>query len=265
MSASQEHGLHVERLIKDEILRRNSFAAATHLKVEPGHTARFDVPGYMDPYKQGIPTSIKACKNKKGTALVCLADATRIADLASYDKTRMLIALYDQVGADKVFREVREYIITGQEWSILMGGVPPEEIDSFNQALKQPVATVARAAAKAWKARLNEEYPGQMRWNAKIDSKGQRRLQCSLPLSEIEAVIADKRRIKVFGSPKDMPGQVRPAYLRPVSRHMWKDGFRFPFKISSPPRKRHPKPVIDVVDAVSISAPPVRIPSRRMK
>ena len=242
MSASQEHGLEIERLIKREFQRLNTGWLPGRLPIEPEHTARFDVPGYVDPYGRGIPTSIKSAKLNRGQALVCLSDATRIADLANFDVTRLMVALYDQVGAQKVFREVREYLITGEEWRALTGGVPSDVLASFNEAIKLPDASKARAVAREWKARLATDYPNTpMRWNPKIGSGNQRRLQCSMYLSDLDAVVADPNRIKVFGAPKDSPGLVRAPHLRAISRHLWGDGLRFPVVLDSPPRRRHPR------------------------
>lgn len=243
MSASQEHGLEIERRLKREFQRRNTGWLPSRLPIDPDHTARFDVPGYVDPYGRGIPTSIKSAKLRHGNALVCMADATRIADLASFQTTRLLVALYEQVGDKKVFREVREYLITGAEWRKLAGGTPAEDLARFNRDIKVPSPTQARAIARQWKKRLAEDYPDTLiRWNPKIDSRNQRRLQCSLHLSDLEAAITDPSRIKVFGAPSDPPGMVRPPHLRAASRHMWGDGMRLPIVIDSPPRTRHPRP-----------------------
>lgn len=237
MSASQEHGLEIERRIKKDMLQRSKGVFPAHLPVEPGHTAKFDVPGYVDPYGKGIPTSVKSAKARQLDALVYLADATRIADLRNHETTRLLVALYDQEGDRKVFREVREYLLTGAEWKKLMGNVPAGALEDFNQAIRVPSADRARRFARQWKASLAERYPAaKMRWNPKIDSKNQRRLQCSVYLRDVEAVIADKSRIRVFGAPKDPVGVVRPPYLTPVSRYLWGNGLRFPLSLASAPR-----------------------------
>lgn len=242
MSASQEHGLEIERLIKREFQRLNTGWLPSRLPIEPEHTARFDVPGYVDPYGRGIPTSIKSAKLNRGQALVCMSDATRIADLANFELTRLLLALYDQVGGQKIFREVREYLITGEEWKSLTGGVPADTLASFNESIKLPDAIKSRAVAREWKTRLAADYPDTpMRWNPKIGSGNQRRLQCSVYLSDLDAVVADPSRVKVFGAPKDMPGHVRAPHLRAVSRHLWGDGLRFPVVLDSPPRRRRPR------------------------
>lgn len=261
MAASQQHGLDIEQRIREEFQRRNRSWLPSRLPLEPGYTARFDVPGYVDPYGQGISTSIKSAKLQSwtGNALVCLADATRIADLTTFDTTRLLVALYEQKGNQKIFREIREYLITGAEWEKLTGGVSAELMAEFNREIKISSATRARLMAKKWKARLAEQFPDTLiRWNPKIDSRGQRRIQCSVHLRDIEKVISDPARIKVFGSPKDPPGVVRPLPLRPISRHLWGDGLRFPIVLNSPPRVRSAPPA-DVQGQGTDSTPSVPI------
>ena len=242
MSASQQHGLEIERLIKEQFQSRNKNLLPTSMPLEQAHTARFDVPGYVDPYKKGIPTSIKTAKIRNGSALVCMADANRISDLINFKETRLLVLLYQQKGDYKIFNEVREYIVTGDEWESLMGGVPLDVINSFSKAIKVPEKEEAKKIVKEWKEKLAELFPSTLiKWNAKIDSHGQRRLQCSINLTDIEEIIADKKRIRVFGAPKDPKGFIRPDYLRSVSFHLWNDGMRFPFPLKSEVRKRKVK------------------------
>lgn len=261
MSASQQHGLEIERLLKQEFQRLNTNWLPHSLPIEPEHTARFDVPGYVDPYGRGIPTSIKSAKLRRGQALVCLSDATRIADLANFETTRLLVALYEQTQGKKVFQEVREYLITGSEWKTLTGGVPADVLASFNEAIKLKDPTQARAVARQWKERLAEEYPDTlMRWNPKIDSGTQRRLQCSMYLTDLDSVVADPDRIKVFGAPNDPPGLVRAPHLRAVSRHLWGNGLRFPVVLDSPPRRRQAKTKASSRPAPATPPSPARLP-----
>jgi len=260
MSASQQHGLEIERLFKAEFERSSSAWLPSHLPVETEHTARFDVPGYMDPNGQGIPTSIKSAKCRHNNALIYMADAMRIADLANFEKTRLLVALYEQRGDRKYFWEVREYIVTGAEWEKLTGGVPPELLSEYSQAIKAESPSEARLQARQWKLRMQELFPeAPIRWNAKVGTHDrQRRLQCSIHLRDLEAVIEDKARIRVFGAPQDPVGMVRPVHLQPISRHLWGHGLRFPLIIQSAPRKRQPLLPSVAEPAVDTSAPSVR-------
>lgn len=239
MSASQSHGLEIESRLREQFQRYNQDWLPSHLPLETEYTARFDVPGYSDPYGRGIPTSIKSAKLRHANALIGLADATRIADLVNFPLTRLLVALYQQQGDNKVFREVREYLVTGEEWRTLTGDVPAEALAAFNRALKLPEPGDARQVAREWKSHLAEQFPdSKIRWNPKIDSKGQRRLQCSVHLRDVEAVIEEMDRIRVFGSPQDPPGFVRPEHLLPVSEALWGADLTFPLVLHSPPRQR---------------------------
>ena len=245
----------MERRLKQEVHRRNRAWLPSRLELEPGYTARFDIPGYADPYGRGIPTSIKsACfKHGFGQALLHLADAVRIVELANVETMRLLVAFYEQAGAQKVFREVREYLITGDEWGTLAGHTPVAAVEAFATALKVSSADQARVLGREWQRHMADRYPQTaLRWNPKI-GKQQRRLQCSVHLRDLEAVIADPTRIKVFGAPLDPPGMVRPPWLRPVSRHMWGDGMRLPVVIASGPRQRHladsPTPTLDAEES----------------
>lgn len=242
MSASQEHGFEIERLLKEEFQRRNKGWFPQNVPIQAGHTARFDVPDYVDPYGRGIPTSIKTARIANAKAKINLSDANRIADLVNFNQTRLLVALYQQAPAKKVFCEIREYIITGDEWNELIGGTPLDLINGFSASLKETNLNKAKKQALFWKSRLKELFPNTpITWNPKIDSKGQRRLQCSVSLEALEDVIQDKSRIKVFGVTQDPVGYIRPSYLRSTSHHLWGDGLRLPIVLISPPRIRKEK------------------------
>lgn len=264
MSASQEHGFEIERLLKKEFQQRNKGWFPQYVPIQAGHTARFDVPDYVDPYGKGIPTSIKTARILNSRAIINLSDANRIADLVNFDQTRLMVALYHQMRSKKVFGEIREYIITGNEWNNLIGGTPLDLINGFSNAIKQEKDThKAKNEARVWKERLQELFPETpMTWNPKIDTKGQRRLQCSVSLEALEDIIEDKSRIKVFGITNDPPGYVRPAYLRSVSHHLWNDGLRLPITLLSTPRVRKKKenseePLSNPVVVDKVKAPPL--------
>ena len=264
MGSSQQHGFIVEDLLKKEF---DPYAGQAQGKQAPPinsrYTARFDVPGNRDPYGQGLPTSIKTARFTGPNSLVCLSDAVRIAGLMEVPKMRLLVALYQQEGQNKVFSEVREYLIEANEWKTLMGSVPVDLIDDFHVALRAGDPSRARQVARQWKKRLSDEFPSSMRWNPKIDSKTQRRLQCSVRLCDIEAAITDKARICVFGKPITLPQSVvRPIYLKPKFSRLYRrdaDALRLPFEIHSPPRVRRPR-VLVVGHCVDVSDRPLLLP-----
>ena len=250
MSASQNHGFEIERIILADMGQRSRLSKKVPLT--SSHVSRFDAPGYSDPYAQGIPTQIKTAKKTSRGALVCLADATRIGQLADVPKTRLLVALYEQKGNKKEFSEIREYILTAAEWNAAIGGVSAEVLQMFNAAIKVKDTTAARQVAKSWKAQLAADHPSAMRWNAKIDRKGQRRLQCSIHLADLEKLVKDRRRIRVFGR---VPGATAPR--------LWGNGTTFPIVLSSPPRVRQAKPAVAPVPASAPTRAPRRVSNSR--
>lgn len=241
MSASQHHGFDLESLLLAEFPRRSPDVVLPSVALSHGYTARFDVSSFLDPYGTGIPTSIKTAKYRGPRTLICLADATRIVRLSEEPHMRLMVALYRQEGNEKVFSELREYVVTGEEWAELCGHVPPEDIEAFARDLVGRSSENAREQARLWKKDLTHNHPSAMRWNPKIDSKNQRRLQCSVPLQDLEAIIRDRSRIKVFGQAMDQ--HVRPGYLRPQSERLWGRGLRFPIRLASEARQRSPKVV----------------------
>jgi hypothetical protein len=236
MSASQNHGFEIETLLLAEFPRRKQ-VVAPDLTLQHEHTARFDVSSFMDPYGNGIPTSIKTSKYTGPRTLVYLADAVRIVNMADESRMRLMVALYRQVGGEKVFSELREYVIEGAEWAQICGNAPPEDIEAFALDLKGGDHLHARERARRWQQEMRAAYPSAIRWNPKIDSKTQRRLQCSITLQDLEAAIKDPARIKVFGEAID--DRPRPGYLRPQSNRLWGRGLRFPLHLASAPRLRH--------------------------
>lgn len=266
MTSYQQHGFIIEELIKREADRHVKQGVVALPQITTRYTAKFDLPSHRDPYGQGTPTSVKTSRFSGQKTLVFLSDAVRIAGLCEVPLMRLMVALYEQRGQEKVFSEIREYLIEGEEWRQIMGGVPVEIVEDFHLALREPDHRKARVIARQWKEKLADEFPCSMRWNPKIDSKNQRRLQCSVRLEDIEAAIVDKSRIRVFGEAFKQPASSspRPAYLRPGGRRLWGDGVSLPFSIPSPPRPRVRNADKPQSDETHVTPPASRRRSRSM-
>lgn len=270
MSASQNHGFEIEQRLISEFPRRNPNLVMPTMDMTRGYTARFDVPGYLDPFGRGVPTSIKASHFRGPRTLVCLADALRTVALGNEERLRLMVALYRQDKDQKLVEELREYEILGSEWNQMCGHVPPDQIEAFANDLKHGTHHEARVRAKEWQKNLAALYPSRMRWNPKIDSVRQRRLQCSISLQDIEASIQDPRRIRVYG--REMGDRPRPGYLKAQSERLWGRGLHFPMVLDSPARSRKPKKVEEVASSPelngaenSLSAPSASVPDESQK
>jgi hypothetical protein len=130
-----------------------------------------------------LPTSIKST----GSNIVGLSDARSF--FAISEKFRMLVGRYKQAGPHKVFKTVHEFILTPTILADLRGEVTWEDVDKFHNGLRLDAFPVgshpeARQWARQRKVAIADKR-SMITLNPKIDSKRQRRLQCSLRLSEL--------------------------------------------------------------------------------
>lgn len=230
MTASQHHGFVFEGLIHQEVNRRLGAHARPPMAFQAAPTARFDLPAWKDPTGSGVPTSIKMARRAgNGKVRVDLADARRTVALVDQPMLRMVVGIYTQREGEKVVDEVREYLIPGDCWARAAGEAPPGVVARFHEAIRLDDHRQAREAARAWKRRLEREYPGIIRWAPKIDSKSQRRLQCSVYLHELDALVQDHPGACVH---VHRPGAPASAPACAVA------GLPLPLVIDSPPRAR---------------------------
>ena len=239
MAASQDHGFMFEKTILNEVVQRLGPAGSPPPGMPSDPTARFDLPAWRDPTRAGLPTSIKMTKNQTNPK-IDMADAKRIVGLAGVPMWRLIVGIYDQVGDEKIVSEIRIYTISEEIWSEVTGDIPPILVSRFHDSLKEGTVEEARVAAKKRKAKLTREVTSILKWAAKID-KSQRRLQCTLPLKPLEALILERGEgeIQVYGVPK---GTNRPDHLKPLSPRLWGGmGPSLPMVFHSPPRPRKKK------------------------
>ena len=145
-------------------------------------TARFDIEAKYDKLK-GLPTSIKSTGNN----IVGLSDARSFLSIA--ETFRMMVGCYTQKDSQKHFHTVHEFTLTPTILAILRGEVTLEDVVDFhNGLLLQAFPVGSHLEARQWarqrKAALAHKQ-SMVTLNPKIDSKRQRRLQCSLRLSEL--------------------------------------------------------------------------------
>lgn len=168
---NQNHGIVIENLI------RETFA------FEPCHIDDiYDIPvEYNDEF--GMLISIKSTC----TETVYLADARRW--WRNNDPLQFVVARYVSVNPKKVLFEIQTYVVPVQALDLMRGGIPYVEIVNFHDTIHsfgQGEHAAARLAAKSINRRLEEQYGKPVvRLNPKIDSKNQRRLQCSVKLEAL--------------------------------------------------------------------------------
>ena len=177
MSENQGHGNDFEARIK---LSGGIFSPAAATRVVPS----FDIAG-EDDTEHGYPTSIKST----GSATIGLADARRFWISCDYAPYRMIVGQYDQKETIKEFVKIHEFIIQEDHRRVFCGSVNYDEIRSFHEDISvsnfpEGQHEEARKRAQELKSSL-EDRLGLVMLNRKIDSKRQRRLQCSVNLPEM--------------------------------------------------------------------------------
>jgi len=163
-----------------------SFAAADR-KRSPGD--KFDIGG-RDDNSLGIPTSIKT----SGTNSVALSDARSFWESLDSSPYRIIIGLYEQVENKKIFFEIHELIIKEKYRSALLGRVTLEQVTEFHDKLRG-FPSGAHHQAREWAKERNANLKagiGLVTLNPKIDSKNQRRLQCSIDLTRAISMLNEE-------------------------------------------------------------------------
>lgn len=180
MPAVQQHGLDMERILGGAYLGRPLPAG--------GYTDVFDIPA--DLTHDGRPVSIKTAKHNASGGTLGLGDARRIWATLRAREIVLICATYAQAGDVKIFSRVCEVVLTPEIAPHLLGALSLNEVATFHEGLLRfgPGEHLrARAWARAEKRTLCDRA-GLITLNPKIDSKRQRRLQCSLRLNALLAI-----------------------------------------------------------------------------
>jgi hypothetical protein len=208
VGAVQGHGFSFEQALRAS--RR--FEGAS--EEAQSYVAEHDIPARFDA-QDGLPTWVKAVRcqpasarrargaktspvptsavSPEGQALraaeVCMADAKRFWDARG--PVRLLLGFYEQKGAQKRFFQIEEFALGAAELDALRGGIGADSIEGVREALRQfgpgpQEAAGARSAARGKIASIEASHPlAPAKLRPKIDSKGQRRLQCALSVEAL--------------------------------------------------------------------------------
>lgn len=200
----QSHGLVFEKWVRDTFFGGY---------VPPGYTQKWDIPAKVNKSHGGVPVNPKA--TKYGTP-VDLGDALRQFDIA--EPFILVIGYWRQEGDTKRFVNIAAPTITPEQWKKLWGPVTRAHLEKLDALIKDRSLDYreARERAQAMKrtAPFNQSV---IVFNPKIDSKTQRRLQCSLRFEDV---------FKFLAPEADPQPQEHPA--------LW--GEKFPAEVASKPR-----------------------------
>jgi hypothetical protein len=200
----QHHGLVFEEWIDDTFFDGYR---------PPNYTQKWDIPAAQNKTHGGVPVNPKAVKY--GTP-VDLGDALRQFDI--HEPFILALGFWDQVGDDKHFVNIIAPRIEPLVWKKLWGAVTRTDLEKLAAVIKDRSLTPEEARAAAKKIKSAPPFTtAVIEVNPKIDSKTQRRLQCSLRLEDV---------FKYLAPETDARRQERPS--------LW--GVEFPHPIESKPR-----------------------------
>jgi hypothetical protein len=176
MTRNQLHGKKFEDFIKACGLFPGASDAGR------GVTSGFDIEARFDRVRR-LPTSVKASGNDS----IALSDARRF--FAIDFPFRMIVGRYRQQQQQKIFGQIHEFIVTEAALSALTGDLSLAMVTDFHNGLG--LANFPKGqhvAARVWAAEqkiLLSDLTTRIILNPKIDSKSQRRLQCSVRLMDL--------------------------------------------------------------------------------
>jgi hypothetical protein len=177
MSEVQSHGIAFEDLKIKELtgLSKNEY---DKLKSN-GYTSPFDL-------VEGIIVSFNGSIKTTGKNTIDCADVLKRMEEKEY---RLIVGCYTQQENNKVFHTEYEFYITPDDYSKLWGSMTYEKVKTFVDFVKSiPDGKEAQKNTLKDRKLLQEQVQCKhslMKINPKVDSKNQRRVQCSVKLDEM--------------------------------------------------------------------------------
>ena len=173
----QAHGNYYEDL-KTRQITGLSKADYDALK-ENGYTSGMDImKGLMSPYDYSIKTS-------KGNTVDC-GDILRRRQETDYN---LVVGCYSQVGDNKVFYSEYTFYIRPEHEQKIWGRMNYNQLAEYVDYIKNiPAGKEAQQETKTERTVLKnciEDKNALMKIHPKVDSKKQRRVQCSLKMSDL--------------------------------------------------------------------------------
>ncbi|MCX6969845.1 MAG: hypothetical protein NTV93_06775 [Verrucomicrobia bacterium] len=199
----QSHGFTFEKWVRDAL-----FEGYTG-----NYMQKWDIPPELNrhelipPDLRNIPVSVKTAKYGSPIAL---GDVLR---QRSIDEPFLLIAGFwkQRTPSEKWFEDIGWVKFTPAVWGPLWGTLSLSQITEIDRIVKnqEGLYSVVRAQAQEWKTRVASSSGSRIVVNPKIDSKKQRRIQCSLPFQIFWNAVGRNAQIHesplLFGIPFDNP------------------------------------------------------------
>lgn len=168
----QQHGLMLETWVRDTFF--DGYKPASY-------TQKWDIPADANKHHGGVPVNPKAAKY--GTP-VDLGDALR--QISIDEPFILVIGFWQQEDDTKRFVNIVAPRIEPAGWKKLWGPVTLADVRRLDAVIKDKSLTLEQARAAALKIKSTPPFSESVIvFNPKIDSKTQRRLQCSLRFADV--------------------------------------------------------------------------------
>ncbi len=173
MPEVQLHGFDFENWIK-----KTFFA-----ELSVSYSSKWDIPAQFNSLEivpevfRHLPVSIKTCKNGSP---IGFGDALRQFKIE--EDFLLIVGFWEQSGGDKNFVAVEAVKIVRENWRNLFQPLTEKDLQLLDSTIKNKETHYAEVLKMA--KEIKQSFaPTNIILNPKIDSKSQRRLQCSLPFN----------------------------------------------------------------------------------
>jgi hypothetical protein len=199
----QRHGVDFEEWVRETLF--DGYQAPYTQKWDIEASSNTNLPA---PYR-GLPVSVKCAKAGRP---IDLADAMRQRSING--SFVIILGLWNQrTPQEKWIEEMLCVRVDPAAWEALWGSLSYDDIAALDAGVKDRSRSVAEARAFAvqWK-REHRDSGSVISINYKIDERGQRRVQCSIPLETLlSAAAASERGTNLFNHafPNPIPSSAR--------------------------------------------------------
>jgi len=171
----QSHGFSFEKWVRDKLFEEYSGNYMQEWDVPSEHNRHKMIPEDL----RGIPVSVKTAKYGSP---IGLGDVLRQRSID--EPFLMIVGFWRQRSqSEKWFEDIGWAKFTPAVWSSLWGSLSLLQINEIDRIVKELDChySVVRKRAQEWKKTVALTSGSQIVINPKIDSKKQRRIQCSIP------------------------------------------------------------------------------------
>ena len=167
----QRHGLVFEQWVRDTFF--DGYKPASY-------TQRWDIPAVENKNHGGVPVNPKAVKYG---AAIDLGDALRQYEID--EPFLLIVGFWEQDGDQKRIVNIAAPLIHPELWRKLWGSVTYADLLRLDALIKDQGPSVEEVRQRALKMKSAPPFSESViQVNPKIDTRGQRRLQCSLRFAD---------------------------------------------------------------------------------